>query len=165
MNAVRHIQLRWINADRLGMPPRARKPVSVALLCVAVFAGCFALGRATLSAGAAQPTTSPGLPITYTGAAVPTRLGGAPAIEAIASSSLRSASRLAAAAGANTTSASTPAAQVQPQGSSTLTATPSPAATVTPPPAARVAPAPATGAPTHHSQPHAGGSVSFDSSG
>jgi hypothetical protein len=156
MNMVRHITLRWINTDGPRVPPRARRPVAIALVCLVIFACFFALGRATLSASAPQPTASPGLPITYAGAAVPTRLGGAPAIEAIASGSLLSASRLAAAR-ASTISASTPAARVPVQGSPSPTVTPSPAATFTP--------APATGTPTRHSQPHTGGSVSFDSSG
>jgi hypothetical protein len=158
MNAVRHIPLRWINADGPPAQGRARGLIALALVCTAIFAGFYAVGHATISTSTAQPAAAPDLPITYTGAAIPASLGDAPPIEAIALSRNARHSR------------SRPAGNARASAPSTTTITrpeapSSPAPISTPAPAAAPTPTPAAGTPSHHSQSHSGGGVSFDSSG
>lgn len=58
-----------------------RGVVVVILLCVALFAGCFAIGRATSPRSRLAGQLSPSLPVAFTGGAVPLRLSSAPAIQ------------------------------------------------------------------------------------
>ncbi len=155
MSAVRHIPLRWINADGPPVRERARGPIVIALVCVAIFACFYTVGHVTVSTTTTQPATAatPGLPITYTGAAVPARLANAAAIGALATSRGHRGSRSAANANAN----ATPTVVATQPAAPTAIAAPAPVATPTPTPAAHT--------PAHRSQPHSGGGVSFDSSG
>ncbi len=156
VNAVRDIQMRWINA--VGPPTERdfRGLVAIGVVSVVVFAGCFAIGHATVSTSTPQPANAPTLPISYTGAVVPTHLADAPPIARIA----------VARAGARgsrhkrNTNVSAPAIATPVTRPKALT-TPAPTPAPTPSPVSQ--PAPTT--PAHHSEPHKGGGVSFDSSG
>lgn len=57
-----------------------RAVVVVFLLCVALFAGCYAIGHASSPRGRAVGQSSPSLPVAFAGAAVPLHLNSAPAI-------------------------------------------------------------------------------------
>ncbi|HEX5851599.1 MAG TPA: hypothetical protein VFY36_00770 [Solirubrobacteraceae bacterium] len=146
MSAVRQLATRWIDTDRPPLSEGARAAIALALLCPAIFLCFFLVGRSTLSASTPHPTAAPSLPLTYTGIAIPARLGSAPTIGAIAPVRTR---RVASAG-------STPSTSVtQPQVASS-----SPAPVSTPAPAV-----PRTPAPAHRSQPRRSERVSFDSSG
>jgi hypothetical protein len=58
-----------------------RGVVVVILLCVALFAGCFAIGRAASPRSRPVGQSSPSLAVAFAGAAVPLRLSSAPAIQ------------------------------------------------------------------------------------
>ena len=156
MSTVRHVGLRWINTE--GPPARrnVRALIALAALCPAVFAGFFAIGRATVSTHTSQPTIAPSLSSTNTGASVPTQLGDAPTLRTIAAPRRP---HHAASPPAATPAIANPVVQTETPSAPTTVSTPPPAVTPAP-----TAPA-ATTAPAHHSQPHSGGGVSFDSSG
>ncbi|MGA8365310.1 MAG: hypothetical protein WB709_12435 [Solirubrobacteraceae bacterium] len=80
MNTVR-IARHWINADSESVGTDRRGLLVVPLLCVVLFAGCFALGRAASSRSGARAQAVPSLPVAFAGAAVPFHLSGAPPIQ------------------------------------------------------------------------------------
>jgi hypothetical protein len=63
-----------VGVDRRGV-------VVVVLLCVALFVGCFAIGRAASPRRDPGAQSSPGLPVAFAGAAVPFHLSSAPPIQ------------------------------------------------------------------------------------
>lgn len=153
----RDVPLQWVDAPDRPTQPRARTPIALALLCTAIFACSFAIGRATVSTSAPHPTAAPNLPITYAGAPIPARLGDAPPLGAIRAP--RTATRSHRHARPSTTTRPVAAAVARPLASS------SPTTVSAPPPAVTKAPTPAASTPARRSQPHKSGGVSFDSSG
>jgi hypothetical protein len=151
------VPLRWID----DAPPARRSThvlIALALVCPAIFAGFFAVGRATVPTHTSPPTTAPNLPITYAGAPIPARLGDAPSLDATGAphTAIHRSHR---AAGPAKTTQPVSAQVVQP------TVASSPTTVSAPPPTATQAPTPATPTPAHHPQPQKSGGVSFDSSG
>jgi hypothetical protein len=149
-----------VGVDRRGV-------VVVIFLCVALFAGCFALGRAASPRSRSGAQYLQDLPVAFAGVAVPLRLSGAPAIQLRTVAPKRSVasapeSRSAAVAGAHAiVPARTPVApRVQ-----------SPVREVTSaPPVRSTQPAPTSTRASEgskSSQPHtsSGSGTSFDSSG
>jgi len=156
------VPLRWID----DAPPARRSTsvlIALALVCPAIFAGFFAVGRATVATHTSPPTTAPNLPITYAGAPIPARLADAPSLDAAGAphAAIRRSHRAARLAKA-TPPASAPV--VQPTVASSPTTVSAPPPTATQAPTTR-APTPATPTPAHHPQPQKSGGVSFDSSG
>lgn len=156
MNAVRDVQMRWINA--VGPPTERdfRGLAAVAAVSVAVFAGFFVIGHATVATSTPRSTPAPTLPISYTGAVVPTHLAAAPPIAtiAVARTGTRGRSRRKGNASVPAPAAATPVTRSVAPSAPTPAPTPSPVSQ----------PAPTT-TPAHHPKPHKGGGVSFDSSG
>ncbi len=153
-----------VGVDRRGV-------LVVILLGAALFAGCFALGRAASPrTGSSTSQSLPGLPVAFAGAANPLRLSGAPAIQLRAKPALKhhaasapERSPVLAAAGARTIAPVTTPVAPRAQGPVREVAS-------TPAPARSTAPAPTSarsGEGAQSSQPHtsSGSGTSFDSSG
>jgi hypothetical protein len=149
-DTMRDIYARW--------PWLYRQPIGVtrggiavfACACVAIFAGFFAVGHATVPAKTPQLQASAGLALTYSGAAIPASLSAVPSISTIdfATVPVKVARR--------TTPATTTVA-------SHTTAAVTPSRTVTPSPPVS---APSTTVPaSSHTQHRSSGGVSFNSSG
>ena len=100
MNTMR-IARRRMQIHGGSVPVDRRVLLSVGLLCLGLFAGFFALGRA-MSPGSAPPAeVSPSLQVAFAGAADPLRLSSAPAIQAQGPAAIELAARASArAAGA-----------------------------------------------------------------
>jgi hypothetical protein len=152
------------------------------LLCAAVFAGSFALGRAQRPRAASSEQLPPSLPASAAGPAIPVKLGSAPAFAVQAPAPTNTQADAAAARAGNTrtvTPASTRALEqpVAPPSTQSVPSTPvAPVATVpaTSTPTTRAAPRQSSGgtSPSAPSGSHGsraktetGGSTSFDSSG
>jgi hypothetical protein len=151
-----------------------RRAVAVVIvLCAALFAGCFAIGRAASPKGRPVGESAPSLPVAFAGAAVPLRLSSAPAIQL-----RRAAPKHHAPRAPESSSVAVAAA-----GARAIVRAPTPVAPTVPSPARQVASAPAP-VPTHtapagarggegggggekSSPPHtsSGSGTSFDSSG
>ncbi len=152
-----------VGVDRRGV-------VVVIFLCVALFAGCFALGRAASPRGRSGAQSPQGLPVAFAGAAVPLRLSSAPAIQLRTVAPKRSAasspeSRSAVVANARAVAPTPTPTPVAPRVQSPVREVASPPAPVRP-----AQPAPAgtrTSEGSKSSQPHtsSGSGTSFDSSG
>jgi len=173
MSTVR-VARRRIHVGRGPVAGVDRRGLIIAtFLCVALFACCFAIGRAASSGSAPREAGPASLPIAFTGTAIPVSLSSAPAIELPTGEGTRhrhagaqtAASRNARVTqavvegtprgqglSAETPRASSPASQQLPAGA------PAPAAT------APVAPASGQRSGGSRSQ-HSGGGTSFDSSG
>ena len=150
-----------VGVDRRGV-------VVVIFLCVALFAGCFALGRAASPRSRSGAQYPQGLPVAFAGVAVPLRLSGAPAIHLRTVAPKRSVasapkSRSAAVAGAHTIApARTPVAPRAQSPVREVTSAPAPVRSTQPAPTSTRA---SEG--SKSSQPHtsSGSGTSFDSSG
>jgi hypothetical protein len=144
-----------------------RGVVVVIFLCVALFAGCFAIGRAASPRSRPVGQSSPSLAIAFAGAAVPLRLSSAPAIQLRTAAPRRRAPARASEGRSVVHSAPAPVlAQTAPPAQSPvreIAHVPAPVQSPPPPPA----PAAARGGEGGQSQPHtgSGSGPSFDSSG
>jgi hypothetical protein len=150
-----------VGVDRRGV-------VVVIFLCVALFVGCFALGRAASPRGRSGAQSPQGLPVAFAGAEVPLRLSSAPAIQLRTAAPTRSAARSPesrSAVVANTRAVAPTPTPVAPRVQSPVREVASAPAPVRP-----AQPAPAstrTSESSKSSQPHtsSGSGTSFDSSG
>lgn len=148
------------------------------LLCAAVFAACFLIGRAERRAGAPNAQLSSSSAAAVVGAAIPVRLATAPPIEVeapvvapvrnrshapVARSTAPAPVLVSAAPSAPVAATPTPSAP-EPQARTPATAV-VPATPQQPAPASRPTPAPASGASGGGASSETSGSTSFDSSG
>jgi hypothetical protein len=152
MNTI-HVS-RPLDVDEGRAAAYARTIGLTLLLCAAVFAGCFLLGRSERPAAIPREQLSVGPAAAASGSAIPTRLASAPPIEAEAPAVVAAPARSSSPASAG----STPASAAQPALVSAVPSTPAPAAST---------PAPATSTPTTPTvrvtpvspQQHAGGTA------
>lgn len=81
MSTVRIARRRmYVGGEPAGVD---RRGLALALFaCVALFACCFAIGRATSPASGPREASSPALQVAFAGASIPLRLSSAPAIQA-----------------------------------------------------------------------------------
>lgn len=174
MSTVRIARQRIRMGRDAGGIDRRGFPIAM-VLCVALFACCFAIGRAASAGSAPREAAPASLPIAFTGTAIPVSLSSAPAIELPIGEGTRhrhTGAQTVASRNARVTQAvvgtprgqglsaealhsSSPASQQLPA------AAPAPAAPVA---TAPVAPASGQGSGGSRSQ-HSGGGTSFDSSG
>jgi len=175
MSTVR-IARQWIHTGRGPVGIDRRGLVIATLLCAALFACSFAIGRAASPGNGPREEAPSSLPVAFTGTAIPVSLSSAPAIELQTGEGTRHRH-----AGSQTVASRTARVSAQavaegtPRGQglggtevvrSTSPASPQPpVAERVPAPATPVAPAGAQGSGGSRSQPDSGGGTSFDSSG
>jgi hypothetical protein len=173
MSTVRIARRRmYVGGEPAGVD---RRGLALALFaCVALFACCFAIGRATSPASGPREASSPTLQVAFAGAAIPLRLSSAPAIQAQA---LASTSPPAPATGARTVAVASTRAIVRTPAKATLPSVRTPVrevASAPSPPQPLPAPASARGTGGGHggghseggqSKPQTNSGTSFDSSG
>ncbi|HEX3519334.1 MAG TPA: hypothetical protein VHT29_09900 [Solirubrobacteraceae bacterium] len=169
MNTVRAAR-RWIYVRRRYGDVDQRVLMAVAILCVVVFAGAFALGRVTRPVGAPRELGSQGAQLGSASAAVPASLLPAPAVELaqVERASARRASRTSSPASVAVVGASAPATRTSTQ--SLPAVAPTVAAAPTPQPAPGVTSSPSTparsgGSAPQHTAPQSSSGTPFDTSG
>jgi hypothetical protein len=158
----------YVGRDRRGL-------ILAPFVCVALFACCFAIGRAASPGSGPRAEAPPSLQVAFAGAAIPFRLSGAPPIQVQTvvrtSAPTHAGSHPAAAPSAGATApAPTEAAPAPSEAASgaqdpVREASRAPAPVSPQPPAPTPAPASARGGGEGQSQPHTSAGTSFDSSG